>query len=129
STHPETNFGQMLAYCADGMLPRSDLEAVAEYVVALPSGTADHESHGALVFEENCAACHGDRGQGGLGIGAPSLADDEVIYGQDYQTDWQTLWRGRQGVMPHWEERLSDAEINLLALYLTEIGAGAGEGE
>src|SRR5690625_4666811 len=38
STHDETRFGQMPAFGADGMLPRADLEAVTDYVVALPSG-------------------------------------------------------------------------------------------
>lgn len=123
STHDETRFGQMPAFGADGMLPRADLEAVTDYVVAIHSGEVDDSHPGALVFEENCAACHGDRGTGGLGIGAPSLVDEEVIYGQDRNTVWRTVWGGREGVMPHWEGRLRPAEINLLALYLSELAS------
>jgi len=129
STHDETRFGQMPAFGADGMLPRADLEAVTDYVVALPSGEVGADHPGALVFEENCAACHGDGGTGGLGIGAPSLVDDSAIYGQDRAAVWRTVWSGREGVMPHWEGRLRPAEINLLALYLTGLDAGAADDE
>src|SRR5690625_855884 len=65
STHDETRFGQMPGFGADGMLPRADLEAVTDYVVALPSGEVDADHPGAIVFEETCAACHGDGGTGG----------------------------------------------------------------
>lgn len=119
SSHPDTRYAQMPAF-AD-MLQRDELHALADYVVALPSGdTAGHEQ-GAALFEEHCAACHGEGGTGGFGVGAPSLADDAVIYGQDRATVWTTLQRGRAGVMPHWQDRLSTAEINLLAFYVSRL--------
>jgi cytochrome c oxidase cbb3-type subunit 3 len=54
--------------------------------------------------------------------GAPSLTDETVIYGQDKESVMATLRNGRQGVMPHWSDRLSDAEINLLAVYIAGLG-------
>ncbi|MCB1372648.1 MAG: hypothetical protein KDJ78_00445, partial [Rhodobacteraceae bacterium] len=39
----------------------------------------------------------------------------------------QTLRHGRMGVMPYWSDRLSAAEINLLALYVSRFASGAEE--
>ncbi|PKP73675.1 MAG: cytochrome-c oxidase, cbb3-type subunit III [Alphaproteobacteria bacterium HGW-Alphaproteobacteria-6] len=127
SPHPDTRFGQMPAFDWISRVERHDLAA---YVAALPSGAADHDGSAAMLFDENCAACHGERGAGGLGIGAPVLSDDHWIYGGDTKTIFTTLSRGRQGVMPSWQDRLSAAEINLLALYVARLGeadAGAGQ--
>lgn len=123
--HPETRFAQMPAF---DWMERPQREALSSYVAALPSGEADHGSAAAAAFSENCISCHGERGQGGLMNGAPSLTDDAVIYGQDFEAVMETLWRGRQGVMPHWSVRLSEAEINLLGLYVSRMQEADGEG-
>jgi len=108
-------------------MDRADRDALAEYVAALPQGSADAGSPAAALFAENCAACHGDGGAGGLNLGAPSLTDAAVIYGQDAATVQQTVTRGRSGIMPAWAGRLSEAEINLLALYVTVLAAAKDE--
>ena len=68
------------------------------------------------------AAADGTKGavlSGGLeGTGAPDLTDADWLYGGDPVTIRQTLLNGRQGVMPAWQGRLSDAEIRMLALYV-----------
>ncbi len=102
-------------------LEPADRQALATYVAALPSGTAPAESAGATLFAENCGACHGDGGTGGLLAGAPALTDASVIYGQDEATILTTLRHGRRGLMPAWSQRLSLAEINLLALYVSTL--------
>ncbi|EBW1603895.1 cytochrome-c oxidase, cbb3-type subunit III, partial [Salmonella enterica subsp. enterica serovar Kottbus] len=33
-----------------------------------------------------------------------------------------SVYRGRQGHMPHWRDRLTPAEIKLLAIYVGELG-------
>ncbi len=116
--HPETRWAEMPAF---DWMERAERLALAEYVAALPSGTADPDSAAATLFADNCAACHGEGGTGGLLIGAPSLVDDAVIYGQDVETVLQTLRWGRRGVMPYWSDRLSGAEINALALYVARL--------
>jgi len=122
--HPDTRIAQMPAY---DWMDRTDRVALSEYVAAMPSGEADHDGAAADLFAQNCSACHGDRGVGGLLNGAPSLVDDAVIYGQDVDTVMQTLWKGRQGVMPQWSDRLSMAEMNLLGLYVSRLPNGAQE--
>lgn len=120
ATHDETRLAQMLAFGADGMLEKPQVKDVVEFVLAL-SGQ-DHNARaakaGAVVFEENCAACHGDDGRGGYENGAPDLGDDQWIYGGTRDDIYQSVYYGRQGVMPAWEGRLDDAQIRMLTLYL-----------
>lgn len=118
AAHPDTRWAQMPVF---DWIAREDRLHLSEYVAALPTGTADQDSQAATLFEENCAACHGDAGGGGLMNGAPALNDEAVIYGQDAESVNRTLRYGRQGVMPYWSDRLSDAEINLLALYVNRM--------
>lgn len=115
----DARFGQMPAF---GWMERGERSALTDYVTALPQGNADPDSAGGMLFAENCAACHAEDGGGGMMNGAPSLTDDAVIYGQDRAAVLETLRNGRQGVMPAWSGRLSDAEINLLALYVSTLG-------
>lgn len=122
--HPDTRWAEMPAF---NWMDRADRAALSEYVAAMPSGEADPESGAASLFAENCATCHGEGGTGGLLNGAPSLVDQAAIYGQDVETVMETLWRGRQGLMPSWSERLSDVEINALALYVARMSGEAGE--
>lgn len=119
--HPETRIAQMPAF---DWMDRAERAALADYVAELPTGRADSDAPGAALFAENCAACHGEGGEGGLGVGAPSLTDAAVIYGQDPATVLVTISRGRAGVMPYWSDRLGEAEINLLALYVERLPGG-----
>jgi cytochrome c oxidase cbb3-type subunit 3 len=129
STHAETRYAQMPAFGKDGMLAPAELAALTDHVVALGEGTSEPDGEGAAIFAENCAACHGEGGAGGLENGAPSLVDRASIYGQDRETVWRTLQGGRAGVMPHWQERLGEAEIHLLAIFVAGIGSGAPAAE
>lgn len=102
-------------------LEPADRQALAAYVAGLPQGNAPADSPAATLFAENCAACHGDGGTGGLLAGAPSLTDHSVLYGQDEAAILSTLRHGRRGIMPAWSQRLSPAEINLLAFYVSTL--------
>lgn len=129
TTHPETHFGQMLAFGRDGMLPREDIRVVADYVQSL-SG-ADHPpaarlEQGAAIFAENCTSCHGEGGTGDITQGAPNLTDDFWIYGGDDAAIFKTVHDGRQGWMPSWETRLTETDRKILALYIQDLGQQAG---
>ena len=126
SDHVDARIAEMPSF---DWMARADRLALADYVARLPGAGPVHSSlPGAALFTENCAACHGDGGRGDLEAGAPSLTDDAVIYGQDRSTVMETLSRGRRGVMPAWIDRLSAAEINLLAIYVYRLGQPVGEG-
>lgn len=123
---PDTRYAEMPAF---DWMERSDRLALAEFVSEMRDGAVDFESPAGTLFSENCSSCHGETGAGGLEIGAPSFTDEAVIYGQDRETVMETLRRGRHGVMPAWSGRLSEAEINLLALYVARLGRPEGGGQ
>jgi cytochrome c oxidase cbb3-type subunit 3 len=134
AAHPETRWARMPAF---DWMEDDQLAALSKYVATMPTGAADPDSAAATLFVENCVACHGEGGVGGMSNGAPSLVDDAVIYGQDAESVMTTLLNGRQGVMttllngrqgvmPYWADRLSDAEINALALYVARMSDAAG---
>lgn len=114
----DTRFAQMPAF---DWLERGERTALADYVTALPQGSAEDGSEGGTLFADNCSSCHAEGGVGGMEVGAPALTDASVIYGQDRATVLETLQKGRQGVMPSWSGRLTEAEINLLALYVANL--------
>jgi cytochrome c oxidase cbb3-type subunit 3 len=127
STHPDSRVAQMLAFGRDKILPRTDVENVVGYVQSLSHAAAakqipaDRLAAGAKVFADNCASCHGDDGKGKSDVGAPDLTDRNWIYGGDAQSLFTTVWHGRQGHMPTWENRLGVLDRKILALYLVDL--------
>lgn len=126
SAHDETNVSEMPAFGRDEMLTPEEIDALVPYVVALAAGTADPDSPAATLFADNCASCHGEGGEGGVGVGAPALAHHHWIYGGEPAQIRKTIWNGRKGEMPAWEGRLTAAERNMLALYVLELTDGTG---
>ena len=64
-----------------------------------------------------------------LDIVPPDLTDAVWLYGSDPATITRIVHDGPFGVMPAWSGRLSDAEINLLALYVARLGRPEGGGQ
>lgn len=123
AAHPKTRSSQMLAFGKDGMLKRPDIENVVAFVRSLSDpavkrAEAAKVEAGQELFKANCASCHGDDGKGKADLGAPDLTDTFWIYGGDAHSLYESVWSGRQGVMPSWEQRLNPAERKILTLYL-----------
>ena len=113
----------MLAFGRDGVLTRDQILGVSAYVRSLSGqrlGDIEQArtAAGREVFAANCASCHGDEAKGSRDLGAPDLTDRHWIYGGDAQSVFASIHGGRQGHMPHWQGRLSPAEIRMLALYV-----------
>jgi cytochrome c oxidase cbb3-type subunit 3 len=129
SAHPETRVSQMMAFGRDQMLDRSDISKVVTFVQSLAdpaAATAENTADiaaGRQIFADNCAACHGEEGKGSVDLGAPDLTDRDWIYGGDRSSIWTTVYDGRQGHMPHWEQRLTPVDRKILALYVRDLGA------
>lgn len=123
SAHPDTRVAQMLAFGRDGILSRHDVHAVTAHVISL-SGQGKPDAHGSAIFAENCVACHQEDGAGSTELGAPDLTDDFWIYGGDRKAIFKTVYDGRNGVMPTWEDRLTLAEQKILTSYILDKHEG-----
>lgn len=127
SPHQETRVARMPAFGRDEMLSRSEVRNVAAYVYSLTnpsfstSENVDAIAAGREVFMASCAACHGEDAKGMTEVGAPNLTDTRWIYGGSIETIIASVHGGRQGHMPTWDERLTPAEIKILALYVHSL--------
>ncbi|WP_112664007.1 cytochrome-c oxidase, cbb3-type subunit III [Microvirga flavescens] len=125
STNDKGHQGSMPAFGRDGMLKRPEISNVADYVRSLsglPVEKGADLTAGAKVFADNCAACHGPKGQGNQELGAPNLTDKIWLFGADKAAIMEGLTNGRGGVMPTWHERLDDTTIKALTLYVHSLG-------
>lgn len=123
-TDDDARYSEMPAF--GEMLEREEIDQVVNYVLSL-SGTAPDAAMveaGAVVFEDNCAACHMEDGTGDRTQGAPNLADAIWLYGGDFDTVKETVTYSRFGVMPDWNSRLTEAQVRAVATYVHSLGGG-----
>ncbi|MDD9727077.1 cytochrome-c oxidase, cbb3-type subunit III [Roseovarius sp. SK2] len=123
---PDARYSQMPAFGRDELLTEEEVVQVVNYVMSLSGEPQDAQAAevGAEVFEYNCAACHGENAMGMEEQGAPNLTDAIWLYGGDYNALYETVWNSRFGVMPSWQERLSEAEIRAVSAYVHQLGGG-----
>lgn len=125
TTDGDTRVGDMPAFGKDGTLTKEQINDVAEYVVSFSGkGDATAAGRGAAVFAEQCAACHGEKGEGNPDMGAPRLSDGIWLYGAGKATVVESVTNGRKGVMPAWSARLDDVAVKQLAVYVHGLGGG-----
>jgi len=119
--------GAMPAFGRDGMLKRDDIVAVANYVRSL-SGLSTASgidiAHGAKIFADNCAVCHGPDGKGNRSLGSADLTDQIWLYGSDTSAIVDGIWNGHGGVMPAWSGKLDPVTIKALTVYVHTFGGG-----
>lgn len=122
----DTRANDMPAFGAEELLEREEIAAVVEHVLKISGQQhdADLAGEGAVVFEENCASCHGEEGEGIADLGAPALNDAIWLYGGDRDAVTYTVDNSRAGMMPAWGKRLSDAQVKQVALYVHSLGGG-----
>lgn len=123
-TDDDARYSEMPAF--GEMLETDDITAVVEFVTSLsnPEHDAALAVTGAVVFEENCASCHGETGIGDREQGAPNLTDAIWLYGGDRETLTETVTYSRYGVMPAWGQRLSEADVRAVSTYVHALGGG-----
>lgn len=103
-------------------LGEDNVKNLAQYVLSL-SGAAHDEARAAAgkPLFATCAACHGAEGKGNPALGAPNLTDKVWLHGGDLASIEKTIGEGRQGHMPAWNSRLSDAQIHVVAAYVYHL--------
>jgi cytochrome c oxidase cbb3-type subunit 3 len=115
--------GIMPRFGADGILTTPQVSALTAYVLSL-SGRGKATPEGTKLFQENCVACHQASGKGNPELGAPDLTDGIWLYGGDRQSIYQSIFSAHAGSMPAWGERLDDATLKMLAIYVHSLGGG-----
>lgn len=122
---PDTHFNLMPNFGADQILSKEQIDAVAKQVASLSGiegGVASPE--GQQLFADNCAACHGDVGQGMADMGGPALNDKVWLYEGTLAGITAQIEKPRHGVMPAWGVRLGDTAVKELAVYVHGLGGG-----
>lgn len=105
-------------------LKAPEIDALADYVVALAARKAAETMPGAKLFAENCVACHGEKGEGNRDLGAPRLDNALWLYSGDKAQIVAQIAAPKHGVMPAWSGRLDAATIKQLAIYVHKLGGG-----
>lgn len=88
---------------------------VDENTVTMPTDKAVIDK-GKLKYDEVCAACHGNLGQGEVG---PNLADPYWIHGGDIKSVFKTIKYGvPEKGMISWQDQLKASEMQAVAGYI-----------
>lgn len=127
SGNDDARIGDMPAFGADELLTREEIRQVSNFV-ASRAGLETQEgvdlAAGQVLYEDNCAACHGDNLEGLQEVGAPSLLSAHYLYGKSLDHIKAQVTRPRNGVMPAWVDRLDPATIKSLTVYVHSFGGG-----
>lgn len=125
STHEDARLSEMPVF-GDDYLEKDQIRDVSEYVLSMSGRDEDKAAtaRGAEIFANECAACHGEQGEGSRDFGAPRLSDGIWLYGGERQDIINQVTAPQHGVMPTWQARLDDVSIKQVAIYVHSLGGG-----
>ena len=124
--------GMMTAHAAT--LSEAEIDTLASYVVGLSEGKADEKGK-ALFTSKACFACHGMDAKGMAALGSANLTDGiwrfedadllasakrTIKHGVNAAGDAET----RNAEMPAFKDKLSEADIKKMAVYVYKFGGG-----
>lgn len=117
---PDTRYSEMPAFGDQGLLTKDEIHDLVEYVLSLSGQPADAAAAARAKenFDDDCTECHGADGKGYKVFGGPDLTDKVWLYGGDRATLTESLTKGRLGRCPAWVDRLDEATIKSIAIYL-----------
>ena len=119
-TDVDAHWSQMPAF--GDILEPDEIATLVDFIPSLSN--ADWDSEGGVLFSDNCASCHGERGLGDRDLGAPNLADAIWLYGGDPESLTETITDSRFGVMPAWGQRLTEADVRAVSAFVHSLGGG-----
>ncbi len=118
-----------------GTVSEADMNALADFVIALPTGQATQAGWDAFN-NAGCSGCHGEDAKGNKFVGAANLADNIWRFGGSRDAVLRTIKYGvnqdgventRNAVMPTFGGKLSPNDIKLLAVTVWDLGGGQTE--
>ncbi|WP_426230787.1 cytochrome-c oxidase, cbb3-type subunit III [Pararhizobium sp. DWP3-4] len=120
----DTHVSEMPAF--GDILKPAEIASVATFVADLSKGSGfpAETAPGAQIFAQNCASCHGERGEGNQEMGAPNLADTLSLLVDGEEAIAAQIRAPKHGVMPAWGTRLGDVTVKELAAYVYSLGGG-----
>ncbi len=104
-----------------------DVRNLSHYVLSLSGSPNDslRASLGKSKFTA-CAACHGMDGKGNQALGAPNLTDDVWLHGWGEAAVAAMVNHGKTNQMPAQADKLTDAQIAVLASYVWSLSNTPG---
>lgn len=126
SADPDARTSTMPTF-GDGTLSAAQIQQVADFVWVKLYGHTEYSADtapGAKVFADNCATCHGDKGEGIRDFGAPPLASRVHLYEESRDFIVSQVTKPRLGVMPNWGAKLDPATLKSVVLYVHSLGGG-----
>lgn len=123
---PATRNSAMPRFGRDKLLTSQEIDDTVQYVLNFSGRATDIAAvnRAAPIFASQCAVCHGPTGKGDRKVGAPDLTDAEWLYGGEKADINTTIYNARNSHMPAWTDRLDDASIKALAVYVHSLGGG-----
>lgn len=123
----ESHESSMPAFGTDRLLTRKQIEEVADYVMSIAKSPAVG-SAGEAIYGENCAACHGDRGEGSANIGAPHFTKYPrfTFHKTNREGVIAQVTNPMHGTCPSPTAggKLDVATIKMLTVYIHNLGGG-----
>lgn len=104
-----------LSFSQANRAANEDSPATQAQEVIIEGATADLLKNGQEIYTAECKKCHGNDGKKGL-FKSPDLTQSKLNLSE--RVAW--IKKGK-GVMPAYENELSEAEIEAVALYLEEL--------
>ncbi|MDH5502032.1 MAG: cytochrome-c oxidase, cbb3-type subunit III [Gammaproteobacteria bacterium] len=98
----------------------AEIDAMVTYVQNMPEGMdATSPAHGKYMML--CIACHGPDGKGNQALGAPSLVDNDWLYGSSAAEIRKSIVEGRNGVMPAHGNLIGADRARILTAYVYKL--------
>ncbi len=109
-------------FCLFAAVPAKSADAPAA------KKAADFSAEGAVVFQANCARCHGEAADGNSRLSEvlhppPANLQRSRLTRQEQENMIRTggLANGRSAVMPAWQDQISNRDIGRLLDFLARI--------
>jgi len=119
------NVTDMPAIGRQNALSPAEIKDVIAYVRSLRKLDADAAAveRGTMIFQDKgvCYDCHSRDASGIPDYGAPSLIDNDTLYGNDDATLYKSIYDGRHGKCPAWIGKLSFATIRAIAVFVHSV--------